>query len=75
MQKFINPNITMKIIGIILTILGAISLVVGVVGIFQADLLPSNPWIFAILGVVFFSSGIGLMKSVAGSEGGNGEGS
>ena len=39
-----------------------LGLVLGVLGIFGRDLVAINPWGLAILGVIFFTSGIGLMK-------------
>lgn len=54
-----------KILGIILVLGGAVGLVVGVLGIFQGTATAGiNAYAWAILGVIFFLSGIGLMKSV-----------
>jgi hypothetical protein len=60
-----------KTIGGILTLLGAILLVIGVVGLFGTNLVQGNPWIFTILGAVFFVAGISLLKTVRSIEGGN----
>lgn len=46
----------------ILTVSGMVGLVLGVLGIFGNDLIPVHPWALAILGLIFFSSGIGLLK-------------
>ena len=51
-----------KILGLILTIGGMISLILGVIGIFGTDLIAVNSWALSILGIIFFSSGIGLLK-------------
>lgn len=51
-----------KVISVILLIAGIVGLILGVLGIFGRDLVTINPWGLAILGVIFFSSGIGLMK-------------
>jgi hypothetical protein len=39
--------------------------VIGLLGIFGKNVTPQSPWLFAILGFMFFSSGIGLMKSTS----------
>jgi uncharacterized membrane protein len=52
-----------SIIGTFLILLGLIGLIIGVFGVFGRNLTAQNPWIFAILGLIFFSSGIGLLKS------------
>ena len=46
-----------------LTLLGIIGLVLGLLGIFGKDLIPLSPWALAILGLIFFVSGIGLLNS------------
>ena len=51
-----------KAISLILLLAGILGLVLGVLGIFGRDLVAINPWGLAILGVIFFTSGIGLMK-------------
>lgn len=53
-----------SIVGIILIVAGIAGLIIGVVGIFSKNLTNQSPWIYAILGFVFFTSGIGLLKSV-----------
>lgn len=53
-----------KIIGIILTIAGAIGLVFGVLGIFGTPIISLNSWALAILGFIFFIAGIGMLKRV-----------
>ncbi len=54
------------IISIFLILLGIIGLVIGVFGIFGNNLSGQNPWIFAVLGVIFFLSGMGLFKTTSG---------
>ncbi len=53
-----------KIIGIVLTIAGAIGLVCGVLGVFGTPIIALNSWALAILGFIFFISGIGMLKRV-----------
>jgi hypothetical protein len=53
---------TKKVIALTLTIAGMAALIIGVAGIFGKNLVAFNPWAFAVLGVIFFSSGIGLLK-------------
>ena len=51
-----------KVVSLVLLIAGVVGLIIGVLGIFGRDLVAMNPWALAILGVIFFTSGIGLMK-------------
>ena len=51
-----------KILGFILTIGGAISLVLGVLAAFGNMDMGISPWPLIILGIVFFFAGIGLLK-------------
>ena len=51
-----------KVLGIIMTIGGAIALVMGVLGIFGSIGLMLDPWALTIIGVVFFFAGISLIK-------------
>jgi hypothetical protein len=51
-----------KVISVILLLAGILGLILGVLGIFGRDLVTINPWGLAILGVIFFTAGIGLMK-------------
>ena len=53
----------------ILTIMGAVCLVIGVVGLFGQDILQGNPWVYTILGLVFFLAGISLMRTIRSTEG------
>lgn len=46
--------------------MGIIGLVIGVFGIFGNNLSSQNPWIFAVLGLIFFLSGMGLFKTTSG---------
>lgn len=50
-----------KILGMILVVTGMIGLSLGVFGIFGGLSLPT-PWAFAIVGLIFFISGIGIVK-------------
>lgn len=60
-----------KTIGGILTLVGALLLVIGVVGLFGTNWLQGNPWVYTILGAVFFIAGISLLRTVRSVEGGN----
>ncbi len=51
-----------KILGIVLVVGGMISLVLGVFGIFGSLSIGLSPWAFAIVGLIFFLSGIGIVK-------------
>jgi len=51
-----------KIIAVIMLIGGAISLVMGVLGVFGSLALMMSPWALAILGFVFFIAGISMLK-------------
>ncbi|HET8804057.1 MAG TPA: hypothetical protein VFM72_05720 [Aequorivita sp.] len=51
-----------KILGFILTSLGGISLVMGVLGAFGSTNVGMSPWALIILGIVFFFAGISLLK-------------
>lgn len=51
-----------KIIGVVLLVLGALGLVLGIIGIFGSDVMGINSWALALLGIIFFSSSIGLLK-------------
>ena len=51
-----------KILAVIMLIGGAIALVMGVMGIFGSIAVMFSPWALAILGFVFFVSGISMLK-------------
>lgn len=51
-----------KILAVIMLIGGAISLVMGVLGVFGNVALMMNPWALAILGFIFFIAGISMLK-------------
>ncbi|MCG9970215.1 hypothetical protein [Christiangramia crocea] len=51
-----------KILALIMTIGGAIALVMGVLGIFGSVALMLSPWALTILGFVFFVAGISMLK-------------
>jgi len=58
-----------KILALIMTIAGSVSLVMGVLGIFGSSLIPSlSPWTLAILGIIFFIAGISMLKYRKDSE-------
>ena len=51
-----------KALALILTIAGIIGLILGVLGLFGQNVVALSPWALAILGLIFFSSGVGLLK-------------
>ncbi len=51
-----------KILAMVLVVIGIIGLIMGVLGIFGPNLVTLSPWALAILGFIFFVSGIGLLK-------------
>jgi hypothetical protein len=51
-----------KIVAVVLLLAGVTGLVLGVPGIFGRDIVQMSPWALAILGLIFFTSGIGLLK-------------
>ena len=51
-----------KVLAVIMLIGGAIALVMGVMGIFGSIAVMINPWALAILGFIFFVSGISMLK-------------
>lgn len=51
-----------KIVAVVLLVAGVVGLILGVPGIFGRDIVPLSPWALAILGIIFFTSGIGLLK-------------
>ena len=55
-----------KILALIFTIVGAIALAAGVLAIFNPGQLAlgNNAWGVAIIGAVFFITGMGLLRSV-----------
>lgn len=56
-----------KATAMILTLLGVIGLVYGLITVFNGDLAESYAWVGLILGIMFFFSGIGLMKTTKAS--------
>ena len=57
-----------KTLSLIMTVIGAAGLIFGVIMLFKGNVADSNSWIAAVLGLVFFTSGIGLMKSAGSSS-------
>lgn len=53
-----------KILGTLFTLAGTFGIIFGVIQIFSGGISNSQSWIFAVLGVIFFSAGIGLLKSI-----------
>lgn len=51
-----------RIIALILTIVGMVALVFGVLGLFGDPIVSLNPWSLTILGGVFFIAGISMFK-------------
>ena len=57
-----------KNLALVFTILGAIGLIFGVVMLLTGEITESRSWIGAILGIIFFTSGMGLMRSTGGTS-------
>ncbi|WP_420461024.1 hypothetical protein [Neolewinella sp.] len=55
-----------KILALVFTVLGAIGLAFGVLAIFNPGQLTlgQNAWGVAIVGLIFFITGMGLLRSV-----------
>lgn len=51
-----------KFLALVMVIGGAIALVLGIMGIFGSMSTGVSPWALAILGGIFFLSGISLLK-------------
>jgi len=51
-----------KTIAVLLTLIGAVGLVLGIIGIFGSNLVSISPWALAIIGIIFFTAGIGILK-------------
>ncbi len=51
-----------RILALILTVGGMISLILGVLGIFGNTLTSLSPWALTILGGVFFIAGVSMLK-------------
>jgi len=51
-----------KVFALILSLIGFVGLILGVLGIFGKDLVALHPWALAILGLIFLGAGIGLLK-------------
>ena len=51
-----------KVFALILSLIGFVGLILGVLGIFGKDLVALSPWGLAILGLIFFVAGISLLK-------------
>jgi F0F1-type ATP synthase assembly protein I len=60
---FENIKNMIKGLALALTLFGIAGLILGVIGIFGRNYTMFSPWALAILGIIFFSSGIGLLKS------------
>ncbi|PKP25257.1 MAG: hypothetical protein CVU03_08870 [Bacteroidetes bacterium HGW-Bacteroidetes-2] len=52
----------MKILGLILTLSGAIALILDILDAFRNIGFGFSPWVLIILGIVFFFADIGLLK-------------
>lgn len=59
-----------KNLGVVLTAIGGVGLTIGIIMLFTGEVTESTPWIAVILGGIFFSSGIGLLKSTKGQDAG-----
>lgn len=57
-----------KALALLLTLVGFVGLTMGVLGIFGKDIVDLHPWALAILGFIFFTGGIGLLKRRADTD-------
>ena len=62
LEVALNKIHMIKVIALVLTLVGFVGLILGVLGIFGKDLVALHPWALAILGVIFFGAGVGLLK-------------
>ncbi len=51
-----------KVTSLILVVIGAIALILGVLGIFGKDLVAVNSYALTIIGIVFFLAGTSMLK-------------
>ena len=51
-----------KVLALVMVIGGSIALIAGIMGIFGSLSTGISPWALAILGAIFFLSGISLLK-------------
>ena len=51
-----------KAMAFLLTLVGFVALTMGVLGIFGTDIVDINPWALAILGLIFFTGGLSLLR-------------
>ncbi|WP_428668182.1 hypothetical protein [Runella sp.] len=51
-----------KVASLILLVIGAVALILGVLGIFGKDLVSVNSYALTIIGLVFFLSGTSMLK-------------
>lgn len=51
-----------KVASLILLVIGAVALILGVLGIFGKDLVRVNSYALTIIGIVFFLSGTSMLK-------------
>lgn len=51
-----------KVTSLILIVVGAIALILGVLGIFGKDLVRINSYAMTILGIIFFLAGTSMLK-------------
>ena len=58
-----------KAIGGVLTVGGAVLLIMGVLGLFGTNVAAGSPWVYTILGIVFFIAGISLLRTIRSVEG------
>lgn len=57
-----------KILAIVLVVVGIVGLILGILGIFGSNLVALSPWALAILGIIFFTSGISLLKRTSSAD-------
>jgi hypothetical protein len=61
-KEKLNRKIMIKALAMILVVVGAIGLLTGLIGVFGSNVVALSPWALTIIGFIFFTSGIGLLK-------------
>ncbi len=51
-----------RTLALILTLIGMVGLVMGVLGLFGNSLVALHPWALTILGGIFFIAGVSILK-------------
>lgn len=52
----------MRVLAFIMTFLGALGLITGLLGVFGPRIIAMSPWLLIVLGFFVFLSGYGLLR-------------